>query len=106
MKLSKAALANLVDALGKIKAEAADLADAENAIKAKLIKAGVTEADGELFRATISESERETRDTAFKKLIDQLVERNTTPQYRAAHTTRTAVIAVRVVARVQKDKAA
>lgn len=101
MKLTKKEISRLVDDLGHAKAQAADAADAENAIKAKLIAAGVTEAEGELFRATISESERETKDKPFKELVDRLIEEHTSPQYRAAHTSKSTVTSVRVVARVK-----
>lgn len=106
MRISKAALASMVDELGQVKAQAADLAEKENSIKAKLIGLGVTEAEGELFRVTVSTADRESRDQAFKDLIEQLVEKNTTPQFRAAHTKKSQTTSVRVVARVQKKEAA
>jgi hypothetical protein len=97
-----AQIADLVDELGSVKAQAAAISEVENALKAKLIALGVTEADGEFFRATVSRTERETRDAHFKALIEQLVEKHTSSQYRRAHTNATPVTAVRVVARVQR----
>jgi hypothetical protein len=53
----------LVDELGQGKAEAAEIEAREKALKAELIARSVTEAEGALFRATVSEALRETIDT-------------------------------------------
>ena len=71
-------------------------------IKEKLIAAGVPAIDGEFFRATVSHSEREVRDDVFKAFVEQLILKNTTPQYRRAHTRQVTQTSVRVVARVQR----
>ena len=55
-KLSAAALAALVDDLGVVKTQAAEISERESAIKEKLIAAGVPAIDGEFFRATVSHS--------------------------------------------------
>jgi hypothetical protein len=61
-------LGELVDALGHVKAEAAEIKAREDSLKAELIARGVPEADGMLFRATISESTRWTLDvTAIRE---------------------------------------
>lgn len=101
-KLSAAALAALVDDLGVVKTQAAEISERESAIKEKLIAAGVPAIDGEFFRATVSHSEREVRDDVFKAFVEQLILKNTTPQYRRAHTRQVTQTSVRVVARVQR----
>ena len=52
----------IVDELGQVKAEAAEIEMREKALKAALIARGVTEAEGALFRATVTEALRETID--------------------------------------------
>ena len=54
---------DLADALGKLKAEAANVKAREDALKAELIARGVAEAEGALFRATVSEAARWTLDS-------------------------------------------
>ncbi|HLJ18974.1 MAG TPA: hypothetical protein VKU84_02185 [Stellaceae bacterium] len=54
---------DLVDELGALKADLANLKSREDAIRAELIGRGVTEAEGALFRATITEATRWTLDT-------------------------------------------
>lgn len=58
---------DLVDELGDVKARLAGLKDREDALKAELIARKVTEAEGALFRATVSEALRETLDSAKVK---------------------------------------
>jgi hypothetical protein len=48
----------LVDELGFIKAQAADLKRREDAIKATLQDAGITTLEGKMFRVAISETQR------------------------------------------------
>ncbi len=48
----------LVDELGLIKAQAADLKAREDAIKAQLQDAGITTLEGKFFRVAISETQR------------------------------------------------
>jgi hypothetical protein len=57
-------LGELVDQLGHAKAEAAGIKAREEALKAELTARGVTEAEGALFRATVSEAARWTLDAA------------------------------------------
>lgn len=90
-----------VDKLGKLKSRIAELTKTEKTLTAALAERGNGAYDGDLFRATVSSYEREGRDEAFKALIEQLVLKHTTPQYRRAHTTAVPVTAVRVVARVR-----
>jgi hypothetical protein len=56
-------LATVVDDLGTVKAEIAALQEKEKALVAKLKLTGMNEINGTLFRATISDAERETVDT-------------------------------------------
>jgi hypothetical protein len=55
-------IGEIVDRLGHAKAEAAEIKVREDALKAALIARGFTEAEGMLFRATVSEALRETLD--------------------------------------------
>ena len=50
--------ADIADTLGRVKAEAAEVKEREDALKAELVARGVTEAQGDLFRATITEAAR------------------------------------------------
>ncbi len=52
----------LVDDLGAVRAQLANLKDDEAEIRSLLIDAGVDVAEGELFRATISRSSRDIID--------------------------------------------
>ena len=52
----------LVDELGSIKADLADLKAREEGLKAELIARGLPEAEGALFRATVSQGARWTLD--------------------------------------------
>jgi hypothetical protein len=52
----------LVDALGHVKAEGAEVKAREDALRAELLARGVTEAEGMLFRASISQCTRWTLD--------------------------------------------
>jgi hypothetical protein len=103
--LLKASL--LADEIGRTKAAVAIMTSKEEALKKKLRDLGVREAEGELFRVTIGDDvEYEVRDEAFKVLVEGLVARGTTAQYRAAHTEKKMKAgAVRVVARTRKEAA-
>jgi hypothetical protein len=57
-------LKNLVDDFGKLKAEISALTEKEKIIRDKLVASGLTEINGNLFRATISKQERSTLDSA------------------------------------------
>lgn len=54
---------DIIDELGGIKAAMADLKSREDILKAQLIERGVKEAEGALFRATLSGAARWTLDT-------------------------------------------
>jgi hypothetical protein len=60
--LHNLSLGEIVDQLGHAKAEAAEIKAREDALKAELIARGVTECEGMLFRATVSEAARWTLD--------------------------------------------
>jgi hypothetical protein len=87
-------LAAIVDQLGAIKAQQADLKARAGTLQAQLIEAGVTEADGALFRATVSYSNVESVD--WKAIAAKLE-----PSYQlvAAHTSYAPRTTVKVVAR-------
>jgi hypothetical protein len=84
--------ASLVDQLGRLQAQIADLEAKEKALKAALVAAGVGAYEGELFRATVSASERSTLDMAA-------VREKLSPQFLRAHTKVTPVNTVRVSAK-------
>jgi hypothetical protein len=102
----------LVDRLGDLKAQVASLTEQEAVMKKELAEGyaalgllpgiGI---EGEKWRATVSFGEREGKDEAFKALVERLIEKNTSPQYRAAHTTKTPTTTVKVVARTRKEAA-
>ena len=54
---------DLADELGAIKSDLADLKAREDALRAELISRKLPEAEGALFRATITEATRWTLDT-------------------------------------------
>jgi len=85
-------LMSAVDQLGVVKAQLAELKAQEEALRAVLIEQGPGAYEGDLFRVTVSESERATLDMAAvrAKLSRQFIE---------AHTTVTPVVTVRVAAR-------
>ena len=86
-------IAATVDHLGDIKAEIADLKIREKHAKTLLIDAGVTVAEGDLFRVTISTADRITLDSkkvrAFLTAVQISEASRTTP-----------VTTVRIAARV------
>lgn len=82
----------LIDRLGELKAKIAELQSEEKALKTEIINLGEGAHDGDLFRATVSFSERETLDM-------EAVREKLSPQFIRAHTNLTPVTTVRVVAR-------
>jgi len=85
-------LTSTIDALGHIKAQIADLKAQEEALRAVLVEQGPGAYEGELFRATVSESERAVLDMAA-------VRAKLSQQFIRAHTSYTEVTTVRVAAR-------
>lgn len=62
-KATKAALAaSLVDRLGDVKAEIADLEKKEKELRDEFVSLGLDSADGSLFHATVSRYDRVTTD--------------------------------------------
>jgi hypothetical protein len=84
----------LIDDLGRVKAQLADLARREKELKEQIVELGEGSHEGDLFRATVSFSERETLDM-------EAVREKLTSQFIRAHTRTTPVTTVRVAARVQ-----
>ena len=83
---------HLIDDLGHLQAQIADLTKRADVIKAQLKSQGAGAYEGSLFRATVSISERETLDMAA-------VREKLTHQFIAAHTNVSTVVTVKVVAR-------
>jgi hypothetical protein len=54
---------DLADELGAVKSDLADLKSREDALRSELIRRGVSEVEGVLFRATVTEATRWTLDT-------------------------------------------
>lgn len=92
-------LTKLIDDLGILKAQIAELELQEKALKAALADLAPGAYEGEAFRLSISESERETLDM-------KAVRAHLSRQFIAAHTNVTQVRTVRVSARSGKDLAA
>lgn len=92
-------LTKTIDALGEIKAQIAALEIKEKALKANLASLGAGAYEGDMFRISISVTNRETLD--MKAVREKL-----SPQFIAAHTNVTEVRTVKVTARTGKDLAA
>ena len=90
--MAKSNIAPLVDELGQLQAEIADLAERASAIKETLIEAGQGAYEGNTFRATVSKSTRETLDM-------EAVREKLSPQFIRSHTNCRPFVSVRVVAR-------
>ena len=90
-------LSPTIDRLGVVKAQLAVLKQEEDALKATLIEQGPGAYEGELYRVTVSQTERETLDMAA-------VREHLSRQFIQAHTNVTPVTTVRVVARIGKLK--
>jgi hypothetical protein len=83
-----------VDRAGLLQAQVAEL-DAElRAIKKQITELGEESVEGDMFRATVSTSERRTLDM-------EAVREKLSPQFIAAHTKVTEVTAVRLTAKVE-----
>jgi len=86
----------LVDELGLIKAQAADLKSREDAIKAALTESGFSALEGKFFRAAVSICERSPK-TDWEAVANKLAPSR---QLIAAHThAQDSYVAVRVSAR-------
>jgi len=92
-------LTSTIDRLGHIKAQLADLKAEEQALRDVLVENGPGAYEGELFRATVSASERATLDMAA-------VRAKLSRQFIACHTNITEVVTVRIVARTNGRLAA
>src|SRR5690348_14387880 len=83
-------IGEIVDALGHVKAEAAEAKAREEALRAELISRNVSTAEGVLFRATVSEATRWTLDAErIKAEMGEL--------WCTAHSKVTAVTTLRVM---------
>lgn len=94
-------LIEAVDELGRVKAQVAALTRIEEKLKTQLKASGKPEINGVTFRATVSESERETLDMEAVRTYF-----NRTPagkRWIKAHTNSTPTTTVRVVAQVRAD---
>lgn len=92
-------LAKLIDDLGHLKAQIAELTLQEKAIKTALEDLDTGAYEGELFRLSISETVRKTLDM-------DAVREKLSPQFIAAHTNETPVRTLKVSARSGKTLAA
>ena len=90
--MTKSFYSELTDELGQLLAAKNDIAKREREIKDILISHGAAEVDGDLFRATIAETVRETLDAAKVRAI-------LTPAQIARCTKRTPMATVRVSSR-------
>lgn len=92
-------LGALVDRLGALKAQLADLKETEEALRGELIARKVEVAEGDLFRCTVTETLRETLDT--ERVKAELGER-----WYSAHCKIAVTTTIRVSARTGARKAA
>jgi hypothetical protein len=81
-----------IDEIGRVDARIADLKKTRDNLADIIKSLGAGSYDGELFRATVSVSDRETLD--MKAVREKL-----SPQFISAHTNVTTVVALRVVGR-------
>ena len=90
--MTRTNLAAAIDRLGELKAQIADLAKLEAEVKTELKELGPGSYEGEKYRVTISDSERDTLDmTAVREKLSA--------QFLRAHTTTSTVRSLRVTAR-------
>ena len=90
---------DLADELGAVKSDLADLKSREDALRGELIRRGVSEAEGALFRATVIEATRWTLD------VDRVKSEMGATWY-DAHCRGSQTTTVRVSARTGARKAA
>jgi hypothetical protein len=84
--MTKTNLSSLIDAFGVLKAKLAELEGEEKDLKKALADLEPGAYEGELYRLTISLTEREVRDEEFKDAIAALIEEHFSRQYVKAHT--------------------
>lgn len=85
-------LSPIIDELGVLKAQIANLEAQEKALKDQLIELGAGCYEGQVFKVTVSVAERSNLDM-------KAVRAKLSPQFITAHTTITTVKSVRVVSR-------
>ena len=78
-------LAHLIDELAALRAQLADLKQTEEAYRAELIAAGITEADGTLHRVTITHTTPQS--TAWEALARACIDPEALPDLIDAYTT-------------------
>lgn len=85
-----------IDELGAVRAQLAALKEKEKTLKEAIIEMGPGAHEGELFRASVTESQRANLDMEWvkKKLGKKAI---------AAHTTYTPYVSVRLSARIGDD---
>lgn len=93
-KIEGQAVGAIVDQLGRLQAQIADLEAQADAIKTTLAICGEGAYEGALFRATVSKSERNSLDM-------KAVRAKLSRQFIAANTNVTAVTSVRVVSKIE-----
>ena len=81
-----------IDALGKLKAQIAELEAQEKILRGEVIALGAGRHEGQLYCVTVTLSERNTLDM-------EAVRKKLSPQFIAAHTRTTEVTTVKVTAR-------
>jgi hypothetical protein len=94
-------LSIVVDALGEVRAKIAEYRNQELMLENVLKSGGAGAYDGLYFRATVSEFERAS--VAWKEIALKL---EPSPQLKAAHTTKSTVVAINVTARSAEKAAA
>jgi hypothetical protein len=99
MEIQMSNLTSAIDRLGVVKAQLAALKREEDELKAVLVEQGPGAYEGDLYRVTVSQADRETLDM-------DAVRAKLTPQFIRAHTNVTPVTTVRCTARTGKVVAA
>lgn len=91
-------LSPLADEFGRLKAKAAEIEQRLGELKVEIVASGHDAIEGDLFRVTVSQAERQTLDMAA-------VREKLSPQFIAKHTNVTVVTSVRCVARIGEKAA-
>lgn len=98
-KVKALSLSDAIDALGLIKAQEAALADKSAPLKAVIAASGAGGKDGEFFHSNVSYQDRVSTDDEFKAKVKELMEKHTTPQWRAAHSSSSTSTVIKITAR-------